>query len=94
MILDIRLLGGSGIDVLRTLKQEKPSPHVIMLTNYPYPQYREKCLEAGADFFFDKSREFHQVTEVLQQLVRKRSPPSTKRVKKPRVGKPGKIRPS
>src|SRR2546425_323425 len=65
VILDIRLPGGSGIDVLRTLKQEKPSPHVIMLTNYPYSQYRKKCLEAGADFFFDKSREFHKVTEVL-----------------------------
>jgi len=41
---------------------------VIVFTNYPYPQYRRKCIDAGADFFFDKSTEFDKVTEVLKQL--------------------------
>src|SRR5437764_11818681 len=52
VILDIRMPDGSGIDVLETVKQSTPAPIVIMLTNFPYPQYREKCLRAGADFFF------------------------------------------
>jgi DNA-binding NarL/FixJ family response regulator len=55
VLLDIHLLNGSGIDVLQTLKKAKPAPAVIILTNYPFPQYRQKCLEAGADFFFVKS---------------------------------------
>jgi hypothetical protein len=41
-----------------------------MLTNYPYPQYRKKCKDAGADFFFDKSTEFDKITEVLKKLTR------------------------
>ena len=45
-----------------------------MLTNYPYPQYRKKCIEAGAECFFDKSTEFHGVTEVLEQLVQDSKP--------------------
>jgi DNA-binding NarL/FixJ family response regulator len=68
-ILDIRMPGGSGIDTLRNIKRVTPAPKVIMLTNYPYPQYRKRCLDAGADFFFDKSSEFHKVTEVLEQMM-------------------------
>ena len=70
VILDIRLPNGSGIDVLQHIKESNPSTKVIMLTNYPYPQYRRKCLEAGADFFLDKSTEFDRLSEVLSQLNR------------------------
>jgi DNA-binding NarL/FixJ family response regulator len=70
VILDIRMPGGSGMDVLQALKQGKQAPMVIMLTNYPYPQYRKKCLGLGADYFFDKSTEFEKVTELFKQLRR------------------------
>jgi hypothetical protein len=40
-----------------------------MLTNYPYPQYRKKCMELGADYFFKKSTEFENVMETLKQLI-------------------------
>jgi len=69
VILDIRMPGGSGIDVLKRIKKEKPNLLVIMLTNYPYPQYRKKCMDAGADFFFDKSTEFEKVIEVFRNLA-------------------------
>ena len=69
VLLDIHLFNGSGIDVLQRLKKEKPAPAVIILTNYPYPQYRQKCIEAGADFFFVKSTEFDQVVPALKQLI-------------------------
>jgi len=69
VILDIRMPTGSGISVLEEVKRRGKSPVVIMLTNYPYPQYRKKCMEAGADYFFDKSNEFHKVTEVLARMI-------------------------
>ena len=69
VLLDIHLFNGNGIDVLQRLKKENPAPAVIILTNYPYPQYRQKCLEAGADFFFVKSTEFDQVVPALKQLI-------------------------
>jgi Response regulator containing a CheY-like receiver domain and an HTH DNA-binding domain len=73
VLLDIHLLNGNGIDVLQRLKKEKPAPAVIILTNYPYPQYRQKCLEAGADFFFVKSTEFDQVVPALRKLIQQAS---------------------
>jgi len=73
VILDIRMPGGSGIDVLQEIKKSNQPPVVIVLTNYPYPQYRRKCIDAGADFFFDKSTEFDKVIEVLKQLSQNQS---------------------
>ena len=68
VILDIRMPGRNGIDVLHRLKKTQPAPKVIMLTNYAHRQYREKCEAAGADFFFDKSAEFDQIPQALEQV--------------------------
>lgn len=69
VILDIRMPGRNGLDVLRDIKEGSPESKVIILTNYPYPQYRRRCMEEGADFFFDKSSEFEKVTEVLEKYL-------------------------
>lgn len=69
VILDIRLKGGSGLDVLQGIKDNKLAPITIMLTNYPHPQYRERVRNAGADFFFDKSNEFEKIIDVMKQLT-------------------------
>jgi DNA-binding NarL/FixJ family response regulator len=68
VILDIRMPDGNGILVLEKIKAREAAPAVIMLTAFPYPQYRKKCLEAGAEYFFDKTTEFDCVVEVLEQL--------------------------
>lgn len=73
VILDIRMPGGSGIDVLETAKKTATAPIIMMLTNFPYPQYREKCLRAGADFFFDKSTEFEEMIGVFRSLLHRPS---------------------
>jgi DNA-binding NarL/FixJ family response regulator len=70
VILDIRMPGGNGISVLQSIKKNKVASIVIMFTNYPYPQYRKRCMDAGADFFFDKSGEFEKITKVLKKLIK------------------------
>ena len=68
-ILDIRMPSGSGADLVQELKQLKPAPTVIMLTNYPYPENRKKCMALGADFFFDKSTEFQEAVRLLGRMA-------------------------
>lgn len=68
VILDIFLTGGSGIHVLKNIRGKKITSKVIMLTNYAQDEYRKKCFEEGADFFFDKSIEFDRVIDVIQKL--------------------------
>lgn len=69
VILDIRMPAGSGIGVLRSLQKWEAKPKFIMLTNYPFLQYRKTCLEAGASYFFDKSSEFEKIPQALEQLT-------------------------
>ncbi|MGE5497722.1 MAG: response regulator transcription factor [Syntrophothermus sp.] len=68
VILDICMPGGSGIDVLREIKNKKDAPIVIVLTNYPFPQYRKICMDTGADYFFDKSNDFYQIVDIFKNL--------------------------
>jgi DNA-binding NarL/FixJ family response regulator len=74
VILDIRMPVGSGFEVLQIIKQDQARPIVIVLTNHPYSAYRQKCLEAGADFFLDKSTEFDQIPALLEQFKRGSEP--------------------
>ena len=69
LILDIRMRGVNGIELLKQIKNEQHASKVIMLTNFPYPQYKKKCIEVGADYFLDKSSEFDQVGEIIRNLV-------------------------
>ena len=69
VILDIEMLGGSGITVLRQVKEELPSIGFIVVTNASNEQYRKKCSQFGADFFFDKSTEFQKVPNALRTLA-------------------------
>lgn len=71
IVLDIRLRQGTGFQVLEAIKVPGKPPMVIVLTNFAYPQYRKKYMDAGADFFFDKSNEFDQVVVVLNQIIKK-----------------------
>jgi DNA-binding NarL/FixJ family response regulator len=68
VILDIVIPGGNGVDVLKNIRHDKAGPMVIILTNYPYPEYRQKCLHAGANFFLDKTTEFDQIPALFEQL--------------------------
>jgi len=64
VILDIRMPGRNGIDVLRQVREMQPAPKVIMLTNYAYQQYRRACESAGADFKLPQALE--QVRDSLR----------------------------
>jgi DNA-binding NarL/FixJ family response regulator len=69
VILDIQLPSGSGMELLEHIKEFHKSIVTIMLTNYPINQFRKKCCETGADFFFDKSTEFEKVFFVLKSMA-------------------------
>ena len=69
LILDLQMPGGSGIDVLREVKQNHPSLVAIVLTNHPYPQYQQRCAELGADYFLCKSLGLEPLIEICKRLT-------------------------
>jgi len=57
LIVDLFLKEGSGLAVLRACRNRPPGKHVVVLTNYPTVEMRERCRVLGADAVFDKSTE-------------------------------------
>jgi len=76
VVLDLQLKEGHGFNVLKALRKDaaKPRVTVLVLTNYATQQYRGRSMEFGADYFFDKSREYDRLCEVLEELVGRRGP--------------------
>ncbi len=67
-VLDIKLRSGSGIAVLEQIRRKAPGMATIMLTNYASPEHRQRCLSAGANYFFDKTEEFESIKGALENL--------------------------
>lgn len=73
VILDLQMPGGSGLDVLRAIRRGHPRLQVLICTNFAYPQYRDKCMAAGANYFLDKSADFDKIPPILRQLIKSTS---------------------
>ncbi|HEY6552438.1 MAG TPA: response regulator [Vicinamibacteria bacterium] len=53
--LDLGLPDGSGLDVLRAIREGGDPTRVIVVTGQSDPRYRRASLDAGADEFLDKA---------------------------------------
>ena len=71
VILDIHLASDkprNGIDLLNLIKKAYPPIKVVMLTNLTDQRYKSLCLDAGAEFFLDKSNDFDRIPDVIDVL--------------------------
>jgi DNA-binding response OmpR family regulator len=67
VILDIHLLNGTGMALIRRLKSLPQPPVVIVFTAHTNAQSELMCWQAGADYFFDKACDFEKLTAVLEK---------------------------
>jgi len=72
IVLDIRMPGGTGMDIIDKIKKFNPKIIIIILTNYHFPEYKQKCLKEGADYFFSKSGEYERTIEIIEELKTKK----------------------
>ena len=75
VVLDLQLRQGHGFNVLKALRSDPNTARmiVLVLTNHATPQFFARSIELGADHFFDKSREYDQLCEALEELVVRRA---------------------
>ncbi len=69
VVLDIQMPRGTGLDVLKNIHAVDGAPMFVVFTNFPYPQYRKRALECGAQYFFDKTTEFEKLRHLFGQLT-------------------------
>jgi DNA-binding NarL/FixJ family response regulator len=68
-ILDIRMPELSGIEVLKKIRELKMDVKVCILTNYAYPIYKRRCIEAGADYFLRKTEDFEEIEIIVRDML-------------------------
>jgi len=61
-VVDLFLLQGSGLNVVKSCANRELRQKVVVLTGYATPPMRQRCLAAGADAVFDKSTEIDEFT--------------------------------
>ena len=68
IILDMKLEGGTGIDVLQAIRKRNAEVRIIVWTNFPYERYRSVSKAMGADYFFWKATEYDKLLDTLRNL--------------------------
>jgi len=69
IILDLHMPEMGGVEVLKRIKEAKLRTKVCVLTNYSYPQYHDRCMALGADYFLSKSENFEKINLVIANIL-------------------------
>ncbi len=68
VILDIRMPGMSGIDVLRKIKDIDSTVRVIMLSAFGDSDTIQEAIRSGADYYMEKPLEFDHLMKILNGI--------------------------
>jgi two-component system response regulator CpxR len=71
MILDLKMPGIDGIEVLKRVKQTRPEIEIIILTGHGSEEDRKTCLHLGAFAYLQKPVDIEVLTETLKQANEK-----------------------
>jgi CheY-like chemotaxis protein len=71
MIIDLKMPGIDGIEVLRQVKQTRPEIEVIVLTGHGSEKDRKRCMELGAFAYLQKPVDIDQISETLKMAHEK-----------------------
>jgi len=68
-ILDMRMPGPSGLDLIRLVKTERPSLPILVLSMHPADQYAVRVLKAGASGYLTKESVPDHLVQALRRIV-------------------------
>jgi two-component system response regulator DesR len=76
VVLDIQLRGGSGLQVLRAVREAAPGISFVVFSNSSTSPYRKRFLQEGAFRFLDKNTESGDLANAVAQAAGT-APPET-----------------
>lgn len=68
ILLDMKMPGIDGIEVLKQIKKDWPAIPVIMMTAYGELELTEKALDLGAERYFTKPFDIFEVRDAVNSL--------------------------
>lgn len=70
VIIDLKRAVGNGMNFLQNVKITYFSSIVIVVTNLNNDDFRNRCFNHGADYFFDKETEIKEFSDVLNKQLK------------------------
>ena len=67
--LDLQLPDTLGLSGIHTIKAKYPGISLAVVTSSDATEFEERCLEAGADAFIEKSNNPNQIIQALKSLL-------------------------
>jgi two-component system invasion response regulator UvrY len=69
MVLDLSLPGGSGMDLLRDLRKERPELPVLILSMHPPDQFARRAMNAGALGYLTKDSAPTELVKAVGEVI-------------------------
>jgi DNA-binding NarL/FixJ family response regulator len=69
VILDLRLKGGDGLELIKSLKSQYPDLRILILSQYEAPLYAERALRAGALGYVVKEQAAEEVLTAVRTVL-------------------------
>jgi DNA-binding NtrC family response regulator len=71
MIVDLKMPGIDGLEVLRKVKETRPEIEVIVLTGHGHVADRELCMKLGAFAYLQKPLDINELSEIIKKANEK-----------------------
>jgi len=71
IIVDLKMPGVDGMEVLRQVKQTRPEIEVIIVTGHGHESDRQLCMELGAFAYLQKPLDINELSETIQKANEK-----------------------
>jgi len=71
IIVDLKMPGIDGLEVLRKVKETRPEIEVIILTGHGHEADRERCMKLGAFAYLQKPLDISELSEIIKKAKEK-----------------------
>lgn len=68
VLLDVRMPGVSGLELLKRIRSRSEPPHVVMVTALDTPEVIDEAMDQGADGYLFKPINLQQLGQLLSEL--------------------------
>jgi DNA-binding NarL/FixJ family response regulator len=69
VILDLRLKGGDGLELIKSLLAQHPELRILILSQYEAPMYAERALRAGALGYVVKEQAAEEILGAIRTVM-------------------------
>jgi DNA-binding NarL/FixJ family response regulator len=69
-VVDIKMPGLSGLEVLKETRKDNKTLQFIILTLHGTEYYRQQAIASGANYFFSKVDDFGKIEFVINEILK------------------------